>query len=88
MPFQPSFVAMMVAKKFADYLFYGEGMVDQYVYIALASSAKAIISFRVGKRDGENTDLFARDLRERVINAPEISTDGWPSYGPAIRVAF
>jgi hypothetical protein len=24
----------------------------------------------------------------RVINAPEISSDGWPSYGPAIRDAF
>jgi hypothetical protein len=27
-------------------------------------------------------------LRDRVIGAPEISTDGWPSYGPAIRAAF
>jgi hypothetical protein len=43
---------------------------------ALASSAKAILSFRVGKRDFENTALFANDLRERVINAPEISSDG------------
>jgi IS1 family transposase len=46
------------------------------------------LSFRVGKRDFENTRLFADDLRERIINAPEISTDGWPSYGPAIRDAF
>jgi IS1 family transposase len=61
---------------------------DQYIYIALAAAAKAILSFRVGKRDLENTALFAADLRDRVINAPEISTDGWPSYGPAIRDAF
>jgi IS1 family transposase len=61
---------------------------DQYIYLALASTAKAILSFRVGKRDFENTRLFAEDLRERIINAPEISTDGWPSYGPAIRDAF
>lgn len=61
---------------------------DQYIYIALASSAKAILSFRVGKRDFDNTRRFADDLRERIINAPEISTDGWPSYGPAIRDAF
>ena len=61
---------------------------DQYIYIALASTAKAILSFRIGKRDLENTMLFAADLRDRVVNAPEISTDGWPSYGPAIRDAF
>jgi IS1 family transposase len=66
----------------------GDAKGDQYIYLALASSAKAILSFRVGKRDFENTALFAGDLRERIINAPEISTDGWPSYGPAIRDAF
>lgn len=62
----------------------GDAKGDQYIYLALASSAKAILSFRVGKRDFENTALFANDLRERVM----ISSDGWPSYGPAIRDAF
>ncbi len=66
----------------------GNAKGDQYIYLALASSAKAILSFRIGKRDFENTALFASDLRERIINAPEISSDGWPSYGPAIRDAF
>ena len=61
---------------------------DQYVYIALAGTQKAIISYRVGKRDTENTDLFVRDLRTRVIGAPEISTDGFKPYMPAIRDAF
>jgi IS1 family transposase len=61
---------------------------DQYIHIALASSAKAIVAFRVGKRDSDNTARFVADLRERVVNAPEISTDAWPFYGPAIRDAF
>lgn len=61
---------------------------DQYIYLALAATAKAILSFHVGKRDLENTMQFAADLRDRIVNAPEISTDGWPSYGPAIRDAF
>ena len=47
---------------------------DQYVYVGIAGSQKAIISYRVGKRDAENTDRFIRDLRERVIGYPEIST--------------
>jgi hypothetical protein len=48
---------------------------DQYTYVALAASTKAILAYRTGKRDGENTDLFIRDLRERVLGTPEISTD-------------
>jgi IS1 family transposase len=61
---------------------------DQYVFIGMAGTQKAIISYRVGKRDSENTDLFVRDLRERVIGAPEISSDGFKPYMPAIRDAF
>lgn len=61
---------------------------DQYTFIGMSASAKAIISYRTGKRDSENTDLFIQDLRQRVIGAPEISTDGFHSYKNAIRDAF
>jgi IS1 family transposase len=61
---------------------------DQYTYVALASSTRAIIGYRTGKRDGETTDAFIQDLRLRVIGAPEISTDGLHYYRPAIRDAF
>ena len=59
---------------------------DQYVFIAMAGTQKAIVSYRIGKRDGENTDLFIRDLRERVLGLPEISTDGFHPYRPAMRM--
>jgi len=45
---------------------------DQYTFVALAASTKAIIAYHTGKRDSENTDLFIRDLRERVLGTPEI----------------
>ena len=61
---------------------------DQYTFIALASSSRAIIGYRTGKRDGGNTDDFIADLRERVIGVPEISTDGFLPYKPAIRAEF
>jgi hypothetical protein len=57
-------------------------------FIALASSAKAIIAYHTGKRDSDITDRFIRDLRERVLGMPEISTDGYLPYLPAIRDAF
>jgi IS1 family transposase len=61
---------------------------DQYVFIALAGAAKAIISYYVGKRTLPNTLKFATDLRERVLGAPEISCDGFPCYPQAIEKAF
>jgi IS1 family transposase len=61
---------------------------DQYVFTALASTQKAIISYRIGKRDGANTDDFVQDLRGRVLGTPEISTDGWQSYKLSVRDAF
>ena len=61
---------------------------DQYVFLAASASSKAIVSFQVGKRNEENTKAFIWDLRERIINAPEISTDGWSAYEGAIEEAF
>src|SRR5260370_31636669 len=58
---------------------------DQYTFVGLAASARAIIAYRTGKRDTENTLEFVHDLRERVIGAPEISTDGFRPYQAAIR---
>jgi hypothetical protein len=40
---------------------------DQYVFLALAGNGKTIISYRVGKRSGENCRAFLADLRARVL---------------------
>lgn len=61
---------------------------DQYVFIALAASTKAILTYRIGKRDSSTTEAFVYDLSERVLGNPEISTDGFHPYLPTIRAAF
>jgi len=61
---------------------------DQYTFVALASSSRAIVAYRTGKRDTDNTLEFIHDLRQRVIGSPEISTDGFLPYQAAIRHAF
>ena len=61
---------------------------DQYCFMALAGSAKAIISYRVGKRNAENTQAFVADVRERVLGEPEISSDAFHCYPMAIEMAF
>jgi IS1 family transposase len=61
---------------------------DQYTFVALAATSRAIISYRTGKRDGATTDDFIQDLRARVLGSPELSTDGYKPYLTAIRDAF
>jgi IS1 family transposase len=61
---------------------------DQYTFVALASTSRAIVSYRTGKRDGATTDDFIQDLRQRVLGSPEISTDGYHPYKLSIRDAF
>jgi IS1 family transposase len=65
-----------------------DGVGDQYTFLALADSAKAIITYRTGKRNGKTTQAFIDDLRSRVVGAPEISADGFQAYPWAIGLAF
>lgn len=61
---------------------------DQYTYVALAASSRAIIAYHTGKRDTFTTNEFVRDLSERIIGHAEISTDGYNPYRGAIAAAF
>lgn len=61
---------------------------DQYVFIAIGALNKAIISFHVGKRTVDNAEIFLRDLRQRVPGRPQISSDAWPGYEPAMGRVF
>ncbi len=61
---------------------------DQYVFLAMDAVSKLILSYRVGKRTGDNADAFAQDLRLRVLGRPQISTDAWNGYPEAISRHF
>jgi IS1 family transposase len=61
---------------------------DTYLFTALGATSKAILSYVVGKRNGETTDAFVRDLRFRVVNRPQITADGFPPYTHAVVNAF
>lgn len=66
----------------------GQDKGDQYVFIAIASLQKAIISYQVGKRSGTTTQEFVSDLRSRVLGSPQISSDAFPPYEAAVAHAF
>lgn len=61
---------------------------DAYTFIALDATAKIIPSYLVGKRTTEATQAFIRDLRARVVGAPQVTTDGFKPYVEAIELAF
>lgn len=61
---------------------------DQYLFTAMDATGKAILSYTVGKRTADNTQAFVADLRERVINRPNISSDAFNAYPEAVELAF
>ncbi len=61
---------------------------DQYTFVALDATSKAIISYVTGKRTEDNTRAFVNDVWERIINRPQITTDGFGPYIEAVAECF
>ena len=61
---------------------------DCYLWLALDATTKVIISYHLGKRTAENAKTFVADLRARIINRPQITTDAFRPYVDAIEDAF
>jgi IS1 family transposase len=61
---------------------------DQYIFLAMDSTSKAILSWLIGKRNYRNAQRFVDDVRFRVLGRPEISTDGYAPYLKAVDLAF
>jgi len=61
---------------------------DVWLFVALAATQKAVISYVVGKRDANNTEALALDLRARIVNRPQITSDGYSPYPNAVMLAF
>lgn len=56
--------------------------------MALASTQKAVLTYLVGKRSAENTRELAMDLCARILNRPQITSDGYAPYVGAVEAAF
>ena len=57
---------------------------DQYVWFALDSITKMVLSFHIGRREGANAQAFIKDLSERVEGRFQLTTDGLRWYVPAV----
>ncbi|TIX46003.1 MAG: IS1 family transposase [Mesorhizobium sp.] len=65
-----------------------EGAGDTWTWTALGSDSKLIISWLVGGRDGEYALAFMDDVKERLANRVQLTTDGHKAYLNAVEEAF
>jgi transposase-like protein/IS1 family transposase len=61
---------------------------DQYVWIGIDSETKAVLSYRVGKRDAVNAYEFIGDLGRRIVGRCQLTTDGLDGYIDAVEEHF
>lgn len=64
----------------------------QFMFLAIDSYSKLIISSLIGRRTRDNADTFMGDLRERTITRFQLTTDNWKTYSgygeSAVKTAF
>ena len=64
------------------------GAGDVWTWTALDSDSKLILSYEVGDRSGATAIEFMDDLRSRLANRVQLTTDGHKAYLEAVEGAF
>jgi IS1 family transposase len=64
------------------------GAGDTWTWTALDADSKLIVSYFVGGRDGECAIAFMHDLRARLANRVQLTSDGHRAYLEAVEGAF
>ena len=64
------------------------GLGSVWTWIAIDSDSKLTISYALGGREQADADAFILDLRSRLSNVIQLTTDGLGLYEPAVRSAF
>ena len=61
---------------------------DVWTWTAIDADSKLIISYLVGGRDGDYAMEFMLDVRDRLANRVQLTTDGHKAYLEAVEEAF
>ena len=64
------------------------GYGDVWTFVALDADTKLALSWLVGLRELEYAYAFAKDIKERLSNRVQLTTDGHRMYYEAVRNAF
>lgn len=65
-----------------------DGAGDVWTWTAIDSDSKMILSYEVGDRSGATAIEFMDDLRARLSNRVQLTTDGHKAYLEAVEGAF
>jgi IS1 family transposase len=65
-----------------------EGAGDVWTWTALEATSKLLVSYMVGGRDSEYAMALMGDLRGRLANRVQLTTDGHRAYLSAVEEAF
>ena len=66
-----------------------EGLLgDQYIWVAMDSDSKLVVSYRIGKRTQEYAESIMKDLAYRIPNRFQLSTDAFKGYFDAVDRVF
>jgi IS1 family transposase len=78
-----------VGKKRKQASIYKEGIEgDAWTFIALARDTKLIPSYHVGQRTMWHADIFLKDLKSRLANRVQLSSDALAAYRETVGEAF
>ena len=61
---------------------------DQYVFVAIDSETKLVVSFNVGKRNESNAFSMMKELQYRITNKFQLTTDAFAPYFKAVDDVF
>ena len=61
---------------------------DSYIWMAIDSDTKMVLSYLVARREAVSAYAFIRDLSNRVTGRFQLTTDGLRSYVPAVEEYF
>lgn len=65
-----------------------EGQGDAWCFTAIDRDTKLFLSWVVGERSPDNALALMQDIERRVVNRPQITTDGHGMYPNAVAEAF
>jgi len=64
------------------------GIGDVWTWTAICADTKLMISYRIGKREFQDAIPFMEDLRSRLANRVQLTTDGHRAYYVAVPESF
>jgi IS1 family transposase len=65
-----------------------EGRGDIWTWTALDADSKLIVTWQVGRRDGDVAYEFLCDLKDRLANRVQLTSDGFAAYRDAVGGSF